>query len=262
MAEPRDGIRAKIERADHHIVDLELERQKFLKSNPYSLSAKYNPDIRKTEYRAIICRKIWRTIPIIAGDAIHNLRSALDHLAYQLVSAAKGTLTNETGFPICGEKSPEEYETFLLRKMDGAPEEVKKHMRALHRDTGKHDLLLALHQLDIIDKHRLLPAVSHVVNGWGFDLDTAEMKAIFPGFATRTFTVPIPITESMLGFELGDIVATIPGNTESQEDIYLTFEIAFGEPEVIKGRPLVKTLREIRDLINNLGRIFIPFLGR
>jgi len=74
--------------------------------------------------------------------------------------------------------------------------------------------------------------------------------------------VPIPDSDTRLGFELGDIVAAIPGNTESQEDIYLSFEIAFGEPEVIKGRPLVKTLREIRDLINNLGGIFIPFLGR
>jgi hypothetical protein len=179
-----------------------------------------------------------------------------------LVLAANGKLTRDTGFPICREKSPEKYEDFLLRKIDGVPEEVKKHMRALRCDTGKHDLLWALHDLDIKYKHRLLPTFFPFANGWGADIGAAELRAIWPSFDTKTFVVPIPDSDTRLGFELGDIVAAIPGNTESQEDIYLSFEIAFGEPEVFKGRPLVKTLREIRDLINNLGGIFIPFLGR
>src|SRR5271157_5940725 len=98
MAESRDGIRLKIKRADHHIHDLDLESQRFLGSNPYLASPKYNPDIRKTEYRAIMCKTIWGSIPSIAGDAIHNLRSALDDLACQLVLAANGKLTRDTSF--------------------------------------------------------------------------------------------------------------------------------------------------------------------
>jgi hypothetical protein len=261
MAESLYGIRRKIERADHHIDDLDLEIRRFLDSDPYPVSAEYNANVRKTEYRAIRCKNIPGVIPVTAGDAIHNLRSALDYLAYGLVKAAGVEPTRDTGFPISCEKSPEEYETFMETKVKGVVEGVKKHMRDLYADKARYCLLCALHELDITDKHKLLPIVSHAASGWGFDLDAVEMGSIFPGFATKAFMEPIPISEKRLGFKPGDIVATLPGNTESQEDIHFAFEVAFGEPEVIKGSPVVKTLQEIRALINNLGGAFIPFLG-
>jgi len=49
-----------------------------------------------------------------AGDIVHNLRSALDHLAFQLVLAGGHTPTTETAFPVG--KSPREE----IRRWEGA----------------------------------------------------------------------------------------------------------------------------------------------
>ena len=38
---------------------------------------------------------------LILGDLLHNLRSALDHLAWQLVVDGGGTPSQDTNFPVC-----------------------------------------------------------------------------------------------------------------------------------------------------------------
>jgi len=80
-----DRILAKSERAERHIYDLQREWNTFKESNPYRVIHEDDINIGQRIYR--IC-EVWEIpcrISIIAGDAIHNLRCALDHLAYQMV---------------------------------------------------------------------------------------------------------------------------------------------------------------------------------
>jgi len=39
-------------------------------------------------------------LALIAGDAIHNLRSALDHIAWELVAAGSSEPNHRTQFPV------------------------------------------------------------------------------------------------------------------------------------------------------------------
>src|SRR5262249_52522679 len=72
-------------------------------------------------------RPMTAAIPLVAGDAIQNMRSALDHLAWYLVEvgcAAQGiTLTTseqrQITFPIIDTDSPAEYEASRKRKVKG-----------------------------------------------------------------------------------------------------------------------------------------------
>ena len=91
----------------------------------------------------------------MAGDAVHNARSALDHLAWGLVIRDGGAPTRYTAFPIAkdalaGNKA---INGENLKGVRGATREM---VRALQPWAGGDDKLWRLHQLDIHDKHKLL----------------------------------------------------------------------------------------------------------
>ena len=78
-------VTLKIKRAKEHVSDLEREMRSFLDTNPYKVGAKHDPQTRKLIYYVTSAESTPDCLPLIAGDAIQNLMSALDHLAYQLV---------------------------------------------------------------------------------------------------------------------------------------------------------------------------------
>src|SRR6266404_1512783 len=96
-------VRLKIERADKHIDDLKAAVRSFFDSNPYKVSHKRGSDTRKLIYYVESAEPVPIGIAAIAGDALHCLRDALDHLAQQLyvlgTGQAKG-YPNETYFLI------------------------------------------------------------------------------------------------------------------------------------------------------------------
>jgi hypothetical protein len=93
---------------------------------------------------------------LAVGDAIHNLRSALDHLAYQLVdigTEGKGPF-EDVYFPIS--RNAAIYEKAKVRKVAGMVKEAIGAIDAVKPYGGGNDLLWDLHRFDILDKHRLL----------------------------------------------------------------------------------------------------------
>jgi hypothetical protein len=95
-----EGIKLKIERAKNHIRDLESVIVPFLDTEPYTHAADLLPQISHYSIRLATVKPLPSCIPIIIGDAIHNVRSALDHLAWQLVEAGGGTPNHRTALPI------------------------------------------------------------------------------------------------------------------------------------------------------------------
>src|SRR5690349_1920178 len=98
-------IRLKVERAIKHIDDLAAVCKAFINSTPYTLDRETEP---KTGYYHFSVTNVQAPPPdvgLIAGDAIHNLRSALDHLACQLVLANGNVPSRQTCFPIFDSES-------------------------------------------------------------------------------------------------------------------------------------------------------------
>jgi hypothetical protein len=108
-------------------------------------------------------------LALLVGDAMHNTRSALDHLACRLVEHNNGQVTNRTAFPIFPkepQRKTREDERYSAA-IEGMNPEHKKAIRALqpfsNRGTDEARRLIALSALDNTDKHRLLlPALSTV----------------------------------------------------------------------------------------------------
>ena len=80
----------KLARALHHIHGLEAEAARWLKKPPVKLH--HSADLATAE--RLILAELLEPVPgelaAMTGDALHNLRSALDNLAYELALAHTG----------------------------------------------------------------------------------------------------------------------------------------------------------------------------
>src|SRR5262245_23363930 len=103
------------------------------------------------------------------GDTVHNLRSALDHLAWQLVEANGGAPTDKTAFPMSN--SADAFESARGRQMKGIAsdaQELIRSVQAYHSYHNRH--LAALAALDNVDKHRLLIVAVCRLDGVGYGI--------------------------------------------------------------------------------------------
>jgi hypothetical protein len=94
-----NGPRLKIERGKRHIEELRGEVSRFLAEQPYRLVVEADTD---PAFQRLVLDNVTafpKEIPLILGDAIHNLRAALDHLACILVRE-NGQPDNDVYFPV------------------------------------------------------------------------------------------------------------------------------------------------------------------
>ncbi len=149
------SAKLKLNRADHHILDLETQFTEFTNSDPYALAV--SNDGGETILRLNFRKTIPKQWALIIGDAVHNMRTALDHMTWDLVGRDGGTQDRHVKFPTgdsrtsfratCnGIKTPSQSVKDLLKTTEAFP-------------GGKGDTLYSLHQLDIADKHITLTPV-------------------------------------------------------------------------------------------------------
>jgi hypothetical protein len=174
-----DGAHAKLSRAQEHLQEFEHEAAKVNEAVPRTLClpTTYDPEGQRfiaylTEEPAIPPR-----LSTIAGDVLHNLRSALDHLAYQLVILATGEPWEKSQWPIVISFEAIETDSRFRKLRDlllaAGREDLWAHVEfhqavwyvddmdgaardgvLIHRQ--RRLPLLALHSLSILDKHKLL----------------------------------------------------------------------------------------------------------
>jgi hypothetical protein len=152
------GVRAKIERAKEHIADLERAINAFDTSKQHTTCTKVDPQTGQIIFYLASMTPIPPKIALIAGDALHNLRSALDYLVVQFYTTGKfrSGMSNITKirFPIF--RTSDSYETKFAGEIEGSDKCVENAIRATKPYKGGNNDLWALHELDIIDKHRML----------------------------------------------------------------------------------------------------------
>ena len=141
---------------------------------PYALSdaAKQSECIHRI-YRASVVEAAPDEWGTLIGDFVHNLRSSLDHIVWQLASKPLGkgaSFINE--FPIYDEKV--RYEREGIKKLRGVTNEAALTLiESLQPYPGRHGKwsfiqpLLMLNRLSNWDKHRVLHIVGSTLTGWG-----------------------------------------------------------------------------------------------
>jgi hypothetical protein len=184
MVTALDGCREKIKRAEEHREELESEVAAWLEAHPIPFRAKYDP---QTGSHIARITSVPQPIPtlrwgVIIGDVLHNLRSALDHLAWELAHWGGRTPPDPGGvkFPIADS---------LVTFGSGAATRATKQMDPVHvakieslqpyhpenvgpdRWTGAYIHPLAfVRDLSNADKHRLPTPILAVSKRFDFEV--------------------------------------------------------------------------------------------
>jgi hypothetical protein len=243
----------KVERAKKHVIDLESAWSAFLKTNPYEIVPKDDPQAAERTYFLRQAKEIPSNISLIIGDVLQNLRSALDHVAYHLavVNSASAKTLATTYFPIF--PGPVEYHAGKGRKIDGLRQDAVKAIDSVEPyGGGKGDLLWVLHTLNNVDKHKLLLTA----------LPDLAAHSISPSqFAKGNFPKPFPmhllpgvlVAPSTKSFPLkaGDPLLTIT-HAEMQNQMQFKINPAFENPRIVRGKPVFWVLHEMIMIVRRI----------
>jgi hypothetical protein len=258
-------ITSKIKRAKEHVAELERELRAFFDTNPYKVGTKHDPQTRKLIYYVAGADPTPECVPLIAGDAIRNLMSALDHLAYQIVCSDTGDNPpnpRRIYFPIADNAT--KYEAQKRGKMEGARQETFDAIDVLKPYNGGNDLLWMLYRLNNIEKHRLLLTVGSKAAGVNVAQDMARRAgSLFPPQAIAAlesmslFLIPadsgFPLKE---GFELFIGAVDEKPNPKQQ----FQFDVALSEPGIIEGKSLLQTVQQFTALVEGIVTALRPRL--
>lgn len=173
MAASLDGVRVKLRRANDHLAELRSRLGPIAGEATGSIvGAPSEDDFSKLIYRVTRVPEIDPMIAAIAGDIVHNLRSALDHLAWQLVVLGNGQPTRETVFPLHESTMNQRGNPRVLTIQPGitdpqimaAVEAMQPYAETEYGHDPRTDALGIIGRLDNIDKHRLLLTVVHALD--------------------------------------------------------------------------------------------------
>jgi hypothetical protein len=251
VAMARLGIDYKFRRASSLVDELELAVAEYTATEPFSMVTREEPS---GDLATVVRVRAQPPVEwsVVIGDAVHNARSALDHLAYALVERDGGVARESTFFPITDASTG--YGDRLRSGLAGASRETRDAVRALQPWKGGDDDLWKLHRLDIIDKHRLLVPVGAAHRSIGItftlpgfpDLPESPDPIVFPPLQLRPADRQYPLQDGDEVFRVAKQAReSDPDRAVQLENVAI--EIAFGEGVVVEGEPLIPVLRRLVD---------------
>src|SRR5688572_6904347 len=192
-------VELRLERAHEHIHALNHEARMFMMSRPQPYNMITEPDPHSFDYitRAKIDRLPPPRLGMVVTDAVHNLRAALDMIAWKLALKGPNPPPDEdtsVAFPIC--TTPEAWESRRTQGMiERIPEDAIKAIKAFQPYSTPDGLvrLRFLQSLDNWSKHKTVPNL--------FSFHVSRIRPIPPSGNYL-------IVEANLGnaFEDGDVI--------------------------------------------------------
>lgn len=171
------GVYAKLHRARVHSDELGRAEAEFRLRSPWTVAETMEDDWHM--FRAVITRPAPLSLSVIMGEAIHQMRSSLDHLATAATRLCDPT-ASEVHFPLSQRSAVFD----KWKKAHGS------HMRADHMDVIErhqpfatkaelHELLRAMADFDNEAKHAVVPPAYAFMSVAGF-MGDAEVEFLSP----------------------------------------------------------------------------------
>lgn len=220
-------------RAERHIADVAEIFSDFASSNPHRLSVQADPKTGGLAVRIKFGEAIPDAIALSMGDAIHNLRSALDHMTWALVGRDEGTQNRYLKLPTGDNRKNFEASCQGMVTPTQAVKNIFKSLEVFPGGAGQE--LYNLHLLDNADKHTVLVPVIRATTLSKIVLLNANGKVA----ATLTNTTLIggntPYT---------NVASIAPGmSVEIDEGTKATPDIFFSKVEGAPAEPVVPSLQ-------------------
>ena len=241
-----DAIADRIDRAEEHIGALKVALRAYFESDAYEFRGDY--DAYSNEFPITgRAQMVEPRICTLAGEVLHNLRSALDHLAWELVRANSGQPDENTSFPILHvgptpNKKGIQPPPYISGGVSAAAQVIVGDAQPYKLGTAyAGHPLWPLQRINIVDKHR------HVAIEGLFLTNTSFMPS---DFEDCTWTAQREHVD-----EYGAQLAMVPDDPSVNMQGSSTLQVVIHEPaDGIQGRPLLRSLEDalatVREIFN------------
>jgi hypothetical protein len=276
---PLHGAYLKITRASKHLDELKAAlSQWFEKGEGYGTTIEEEPDGWQL-FRCEIREDIPLGLGVVVGDIAHNLRSALDHLAWELVELDNGNPGKHTGFPIF--TNPKQWKAKvedpyyrpnkfkrLKSPLKGVRREVYDDIEKLqpyHRQGGfspARQRLAELAWLNNADKHRALHVAYGVISDEEIRVEF-DLPHLVLGVEKEILVEPTQLLED--GLELVRLRVTVRGdaNAEPNAELVMPVGVVFAQEDGFVGYPsLIESINEVIDIIGRFDLTYFEGAGR
>jgi hypothetical protein len=230
-----EGPKLKIKRANQHIRDLNTAIQGFIQTDFCHIRLDEYPD--GSHGLALDCAQ---PIPdewaLIIGDAVHNLHSALDLAACEIVRTTGKEPDRSTKFPFFRKRN-EVIGAINTGKIKAAGQDVIDLIVDMIKPyQGGNDALYGLHDMDILDKHLLIIPVLAVAS---IDIIEAE-GALGSKFENVRLQAPQGNIFNVIG---------TPDRLHIKKHGKPTFDVRFGKAQIFDNQPVIPTLHQLSQLV-------------
>ncbi len=249
----------RLERAWEHLQCLKAECRGWLKPRPYRVYGELDPERRNKLIKVEIFRAPPPELGLLIGDCLHNMRSALDNLVYDLAIAHRGfplskSIAKGSQFPIF--KDRDQFMGIGMNQIRGVHPDARVIIESLqpyHRgEKFEYHRLWMLRELSNADKHRLLHPTLLQPAAMGFFPDEVDLS---------------DITWKLGPVENGAEIARYPysGEVDAEMDVaaHFTFHVGFrqGSPLPILPTDILNTMdvaSVLKWIYVNITKTFLP----
>ncbi|SUZ32547.1 hypothetical protein ROE7235_02308 [Roseibaca ekhonensis] len=255
------SARLKIDRASEHISDInEILKEK----RPFRYIVETDAKVGRRATMAVKDASVVDALSVRSGDAIHNLRSALDH-AYGAVVSRVATTDRERRaiqFPF-SEKASRLEESCRNRLAHKVSPEFLAAILDLkpHGEPGGNEMLYFMHALDVPDKHaHLVPTAYHVK----FSAERLrEQIPDFPAEISGDLTMSDngrDVVWAVKPFTLHEwLISGVPRNGILKQEVNIPVDVCFQGRTQSGAMLTVPTLNRFVDVANNVVRVISRF---
>ena len=237
---PFEAPRLKLDRAGHHIRDVDHAIKAYLDRKPFRavLEPGKMPDQINITFR--VREAVPAELTAMIGDVVHNLRASLDILASDLVGLNGGD-TKGVYFPFCDNGAALK-KTIKKSHINRAAPEAVDVIRSLKPDKRGNAKLRALHDLEIMDQHKAIIPLGDLGRFHGLP---AEISRRVSGVGVG------PVRDGSLAW----ILPALPTLKLGQE-IPATYRLVFDPSGPLGMREIVPELHDLANLVADIVESF------
>lgn len=258
---PLDGTIARLNRAEDHLQAVVNGVNGFL-AGGFGTGRTERDRQGRVSIRVAEARRPGDDISLAIGEYVYNVRSALDHVAYQLAALHTGTplpkrVAEGSAFLIA--RSGPEFRRLAPRRLGGVSPQARaaiERLQPYHRKRMPDAWTLALlNDLSNVDKHRMLHPTASMQVGSQFGI---QGTGFFELHSVEVFP-----NEIRAGAMLARFTGRFDGDVSFTHNMAL--DVVFGRESAApraRGESVVGSLVAIRDyLVGQVMPAIAPFFG-
>ena len=249
-----ESAKLKAERAQYHIRDLQRVFDTFVGSNPHSVT--FQADTETGNLNIDIRFKVEppKELPLILGDAVHNLRCALDHITWEIIGIDRGTQDRWTKFPTG--RTAQDYET-NCKGLKTPRVDTKDFFVALACYKGGNGFRFwSINELDNSDKHVI---VTPIIRASRLHIESARI--FFGGRQLTEIKNQTLDAVARPDGTMGVMGIARGGSIEFDQPPKATTAIYFNWIDAYPSQLVIPTLAELADAVTNLIGRFEQFVS-